>query len=99
MVCRPALRYAALLVCLAFLLPLAAVADPCEDCLGSAASPACCSLPSCCSACAHSPSLLTSTAWEALHPAPTVIKASPQPDRIPSSPPRDIFHVPKPFLL
>lgn len=96
---RPLLRSAALLVCLAFLLPLAAVADSCADCIQGAASPACCTLPSCCSACAHSPSLLTAATWDTGHPAPSVIAAVPPPDRAPASPPRDIFHVPKPSLF
>jgi hypothetical protein len=95
---RPLLRCAALLVCLAFLLPLGAAADSCEDCLGGAASPACCPLPSCCSACAHSPSLLAAPVWGAERPAPSFIETVAPPDRALSSPPRDIFHVPKPRL-
>jgi hypothetical protein len=96
---RPLLRCAALLVCLAFLLPLAAAADSCAECIESGTAPVSCTLPSCCSACAHKASLLTATAWEALSPTPTVIEVRFQTDRILSSPPRDIFHVPKSSLL
>lgn len=98
MVGRPALRFAALLAALAFLLPLAAVAQSCGDCLWGADSPACCP-PSCCSCCVHSPSDLTASVWSALHSGPADLASSPRQGPYPSSPPGDIFHVPKPALL
>lgn len=94
---RSALRCATLLAVLAFLLPLAAVADSCTDCL-SAASPDCCP-PSCCSCCVHGTSVLTAEIWGAPHPATVDGAASPQEDRYLFFHPRDIFHVPKPFLV
>lgn len=103
MVRRPALRFAALLAALALLLPLAAGAACCESCLwgaaspASPASPACCP-PSCCPCCVSGPSILAASAWDAPHSAPVDRVAQPRPDRHPSSPPGDIFHVPKPAL-
>lgn len=96
MVCRPALRFAALLAVLAFLLPLAAVAESCEDCLWGAGSPACCP-PSCCPCCIHGPSVLTAS-WGALHPVSVNLATIPRQDTYPSSPPGEIFHVPKSSL-
>lgn len=93
---RPVLRFAALLAALAFLLPLAAVADSCADCLW-AASPECCP-PSCCPCCIQGPSTLTAAVWKAPRPAMVAGAPSPQEDRVSSSHPRDVFHVPKSSL-
>jgi hypothetical protein len=94
---RSVLRFAALLAALAFLLPLAAIADSCADCLW-AVSPDCCP-PSCCPCCVHGPSVLTASIWGAVHPQTIDIAPNPHQDPSPSSPPRDIFHVPKPSLV
>ena len=98
MVRRPALRFAVLLAALAFLLPLAAMAESCEDCLWGADSPACCP-PSCCPCCVHGPSVMTASAWGAVHPVPVVVASHQRQGPYPSSPPGDIFHVPKSSLL
>ena len=95
---RPVLRCAALLIALAaFLLPLAALADACSDCLW-AESPDCCP-PSCCTCCAHGTPGLAASAWGS--PRPALGDAAPDgpADRSPSSVPRDIFHIPKPALV
>jgi hypothetical protein len=98
MTLRLLLRCAALLALLAFLLPLAAVADPCVDCLGES-SPDCCP-PSCCSCCLHGPSpVLTAAALRAPLPAVTARTPGAPADEDPSPHSRDIFHVPKPVLL
>ena len=91
------LRFAGLLAVLAFLLPLAAGADSCSDCLW-AASPECCP-PSCCSCCIHGLSVLTPVVWGAPRPASVATEPGPQESWYPSSPPRDVFHVPKPSLV
>lgn len=98
MVRRPLLRFAVLLAALAFLLPLAAVADSCTDCLGGTGYPDCCP-PSCCSCCVHGPSVLIASIWGT--PRPVMVDAAPNPheDPSPSSSPRDIFHVPKLSLV
>jgi len=97
MAVHPLLRFAVLLAALALLLPSAAGAVVCADCL-SGASPDCCP-PSCCSCCAHSPSVLTGLVRVALHPAPVDLARPPQEDPAPSLHPRDIFHVPKTSLV
>jgi len=99
MVRRPALRLAVLLAALAFLLPLAAGAACCEDCLWGAGAAAVCCPPSCCPCCVHGPSILTASDWGVLHPAPADLPANPRQGPYPSSPPGDIFHVPKSSLL
>ncbi|HEX6904213.1 MAG TPA: hypothetical protein VF789_31175 [Thermoanaerobaculia bacterium] len=90
---RPSmLRFAVLLGILAMLLPVAALADSCTDCLG-ADSVDCCP-PSCCPCCLQ------------LSPAPAaVLGAAPAhaeadlaeraPERHASPDPRDVLHVPK----
>ena len=98
MVGRPLLRCAALLAALAvFLLPLAALADACSDCLW-AESPDCCP-PSCCGCCAHGTPILAFSVWGS--PRPALADAAPdEPADLPlSSASRDIFHVPKPVLV
>jgi len=93
MVRSPSIRPAVLLAVLALLLPLAAVAGACTDCLWGG-SPECCP-PSCCSCCVHSPSVLTAAI--AVAPLPSTLEGAPhrQEDRSPAFHPRDIFHVPK----
>lgn len=85
-------RFAALLAVLAMLLPVAALADSCVDCLW-AASPGCCP-PACCPCCVQlSPALTVSHGadpglpWENLPEAMQDRRASPDP--------RDVLHVPK----
>jgi len=90
---RPAYRLAVLLAVLAFLLPLAAVAGSCADCLWGAHDDCC--APSCCSCCVHSPSVLTAPVLVALQPAPAAAMQDPQDSSSPSFRSRDIFHVPK----
>ena len=97
MVGRRALRLAALLTVLAFLLPLAAMADSCTDCLW-AGSQECCP-PACCPCCVHGPSVLTALAWGDPRPATVDLALNPREDRAPSFHPRDVFHVPKPSLI
>lgn len=95
---HPVLRCAALLVALAaFLLPLAVLADACSDCLW-ASSPDCCPS-SCCACCAHGAPVLAISGGEAPHPVLVDVAANAPADPPPSSPPRDVFHVPKLVLL
>lgn len=94
---RSVLRFAWLLAALAFLLPLAAVADTCSDCLW-AVSPDCCP-PACCSCCVPGLSVLTASAWGALPLETLDLASSPLADRPLSFHPRDVFHVPKPSLI
>jgi hypothetical protein len=93
---RPVLRFAALLFALAFLLPLAAGGGSCADCLW--ADPPDCCPPSCCPCCEHGPSVLTVSIGGAPHAGTADMAPGSREDRYPSSPPRDIFHVPKPSL-
>lgn len=90
---RSVLRFALLLAVLAFLLPLAAVADSCADCLGSD-SPECCT-PSCCLCCLPGSPVLTAALWEGRQTESVAVVPGPPNGPSPSSPPRDIFHVPK----
>jgi hypothetical protein len=94
---HPLLRFAVLLAALAFLLPSAAGVEACVDCLDEA-SPDCCP-PSCCSCCIHSPSVLAALVRIAPHPAPVDLAQLPQKDPSLSLHPRDIFHVPKSYLV
>jgi hypothetical protein len=87
------LRFTILLLALAFLLPLAATADSCTDCLYGGV-PGCCP-PSCCSCCAQGAPAPAAVAWVALRPVTAEAAPSPREAVYPSSHPRDIFHVPK----
>lgn len=90
----PSLRFWALLAFLAFLLPLGALADSCEDCLWAGSSECC--PPSCCPCCVHGPTVLKAMAWGEPGPVRIDSHGDPRADVHPSSDPRDIFHVPKP---
>lgn len=94
---RFALRLPVLLVALALVLPLAAVADSCVDCLG-AASPDCCP-PSCCSCCVHGGATLRGLARMDAGLGEAGLAGDPVEDRALPSDPRDVFHVPKLFLV
>jgi hypothetical protein len=90
-------RLFAMTALLAFLLPIAAAAETCDDCLWSDASGCC--MPSCCACCIQIPSFLSAAA-----------PADPQtlPDSGPAGEPvavrrllanpRDVFHVPRSSL-
>jgi hypothetical protein len=92
---RSPLRLFALLALLAFLLPIAAAAEACEDCLW-ATSPGCCP-PSCCACCLLAPSFSSTVVPADLHPPAEAGPAGdPAENRLISSPPHDVFHVPKP---
>ena len=97
MTLRSALRLAAVLTVLAFLLPLAALADSCVDCLW-ASTHECCP-PACCSCCVHTLSVVATAAWGDPRPATVGRAPDPREDRFFSFHPRDVFHVPKPFLI
>ncbi len=86
---RSVLRFAALLAATAFLLPLAVVACSCADCLWAG----CC--PDCCPCCVQCPSVLTASVQGSPHPVPADAAPRLLEDRSPTSPPGDIFHVPK----
>lgn len=93
---RPSvLRFAALLAVLAMLLPMAALADSCADCLRAASSDCC--PPACCACCVQ-----LSTALTVSHGAdPGLLGeslAEAAQDRRASPDPRDVLHVPKPSL-
>ncbi len=90
---RPSmLRFAALLGILAMLLPVAALADSCVDCLGADAADCC--PPSCCPCCVQlSPAV---TAFLAAAPAHAeAVLAEAAQDRHAAPDPRDVLHVPK----
>ena len=91
---RPSLRFLALLAVLAFLVPLAAGAGCCADCLFSV-SPDCCP-PACCACCGHGPSVAASSAWASLRPVAVARMQVPPAVSLLSSHTRDVFHVPKP---
>ncbi len=91
---RPSvLRFAILLAALALLLPLAALADSCTDCLWESSADCC--PPSCCSCCAHGPSALTVSAWGDFGPVRSGLALDPAEGSCLSMTPRDVFHVPK----
>ena len=86
------IRFAALLAVLAMLLPMAALADSCADCLWGA-SPDCCP-PSCCPCCVQVSSALTvSHGADPGLPGGRLTEAAQ--DRRASPDPRDVLHVPK----
>lgn len=86
------LRFAALLGILAMLLPVAALADSCADCLGAESSDCC--PPSCCPCCVQlSPAL---AAFLGAAPAQAEADlAERAPERHAPPDPRDVLHVPK----
>ena len=90
---RSVLHLAALLAALALLLPLAALADSCTDCLWADAADCC--APSCCPCCVHGPSTLTGSASGNFGPARTGLAMDPAEGGCLSMSPRDVFHVPK----
>jgi hypothetical protein len=92
MVRRPVLRFAFLLVVLAFLLPLAAAEGSCTDCLCGASADCC--PPSCCACCLPIASDLTPVRVDVQAAAVAVVPGA-QEGPVPSFDPRDIFHVPK----
>ena len=89
---RPVLRFGFLLVVLAFLLPLAAAAGSCTDCV-CGASAECCP-PSCCACCLPIASDLTPVRVD-MQAAAVAVVPGVQEGPVPSFDPRDIFHVPK----
>ncbi len=93
---RSALHLVVLLASLALVLPLAAVADSCVDCLG-ASSPDCCP-PSCCSCCAHGGATLGGLAGLVAAQELTGPAGDPAENRALPADPRDVFHVPKSSL-
>lgn len=89
----PLLRYSALLALLAVLLPMAALADSCADCLGAESSDCC--PPSCCPCCVQlSPVLAAFLGAAAPAHAEADLAERPQ-ERHASPDPRDVLHVPK----
>jgi hypothetical protein len=90
---RPSLlRFAALLAVLAMLLPMAALADSCVDCL-DAASSGCCP-PACCPCCVQLSPALAASFGTAPVPAEADLAEEAQ-DRHASPDPGDVLHVPK----
>lgn len=94
---RFALHLSVLLALLALVLPLAALADSCVDCLW-AASPDCCP-PSCCSCCVHGGATLSGLAWLGADAGEAGLTGDPAEDRALPADPRDVFHVPKSSLV
>jgi hypothetical protein len=90
---RPSvLRFAALLAILALLLPMAALADSCVDCLRAASSDCC--PPACCPCCVQlSPALTASHGADPGLPVGSLTDVAQ--DRRASPDPRDVLHVPK----
>jgi hypothetical protein len=89
------LRFAALLAVLAMLLPMAALADSCVDCLWAASS-ACCP-PSCCPCCVQLSPAVRVSLGTAPAPADADLAEWAQERHAPPDP-RDVLHVPKPSL-
>jgi hypothetical protein len=86
------LRFAALLAFLAMLMPMAALADSCVDCLGTDSGDCC--PPSCCPCCVQlSPALPAFLGTAPAH-AEAVLAERAQ-ERHASPDPRDVLHVPK----
>lgn len=86
------LRCFALLALLAMLLPMAALADSCVDCLG-AASLGCCP-PACCPCCVQLSPAVTAFLGMAPSPAGADLAESAQDPHV-SPDPRDVLHVPR----
>lgn len=86
------LRFAALLGILAMLLPMAALADSCLDCLGAECSDCC--PPACCPCCLQLSSAVTPTLGAAPAHAEADLAERPQ-ERHVSPDPRGVLHVPK----
>jgi hypothetical protein len=89
---RSLLWLSALWMALAFLAPLAGLADSCQDCLWT---PGNCCAASGCPCCIHGSSVLTHVSPPELSPASMGITPDALPDRCLSADPRDVFHVPK----
>ena len=87
------------LLVLAFVLPLAGLEGDCDDCLGGDV-PGCCP-PSCslCVCCAHGQSVLTGAPGMDRAPAASFPRGGSMEGALPTPDPRDVFHVPKSFLL
>lgn len=87
------------LLVLAFVLPLAGLAGECDDCLGGA-EPGCCP-PSCslCVCCAHGQTVLAGGTGMERAPGISSPSGGLIEGALPSPDPRDVFHVPKPFLV
>lgn len=94
---RSVFRLAAVLTVLAFLLPLAALADSCVDCLWASTHDCC--PPACCSCCVHGLSVVATPRWGDPRPATASTAPEPREDRFLSFHSRDVFHVPKPALV
>jgi hypothetical protein len=79
--------------------PLAGLVEVCDDCLGCEA-PGCCP-PTCslCLCCGKVPTRLTATAKVALEPGAAPAFGDPAGGGPLRANPRDVFHVPKPFLI
>ena len=90
------LRFSALLAVLAVLLPMAALADSCADCLWASSSDCC--PPSCCPCCVHlAPAPAASLGAAPAHAEADLAEGSR--DRHTSPDPRDVLHVPKLSLV
>jgi hypothetical protein len=86
------LRFAVLLAVLAMLLPVAALADSCVDCLDTASSDCC--PPACCPCCVQLSPALAASLGMAPVPAEADLAEGGQ-DRHAPPDPRDVLHVPK----
>jgi hypothetical protein len=85
-------RFAALLAVLAMLLPMAALADSCVDCLGAASSDCC--PPACCPCCVQLSPVVRVFLGTAPAPAEADL-AEWSEERHASPDPSDVLHVPK----
>lgn len=90
---------ALLLAVLALLLPLAGFAEPCDECLGGE-RPDCCP-PACsvCVCCATGRTVLTGAVLMDREPGLALAFGDAAGDPTLSADPRDVFHVPKTFLI
>jgi hypothetical protein len=88
------------LLALLFVLPLAGVAGECDDCVAGGGEPGCCP-PSCslCVCCTHGQTVLTGAPGTGRGPGVTSPAGGAITDALSSVDPRDVFHVPKPFLV
>jgi len=87
------------LLALALVLPLAGLEGECDDCLDGG-EPGCCP-PSCslCVCCPHGQSVLAGGTGMERAPAVSSHSGGAIENALPSADPRDVFHVPKPFLV
>lgn len=90
---------APLLIALALLLPLLGLAETCEDCQGGASPGSCPPACSLCVCCGQGRTVLPGAVRMDRDPGLASAFGDPVRGDAPSANPRDVFHVPKTFLI